>query len=59
MFYVFILFCAILRAGSGLATGRSPIKEVLPTVYMITKLKKSGQDPTESCKTLTKRRMNE
>jgi hypothetical protein len=32
--------CVILCVGSGLATGWSPVQEVLPTVYRITKLKK-------------------
>jgi hypothetical protein len=31
--------CVVLCVGSGLATGRSPVKGVLPTVYRIKKLK--------------------
>jgi hypothetical protein len=31
--------CAVLRIGSGLATGWSTVREVLPTVYRIKKLK--------------------
>jgi hypothetical protein len=32
--------CVVLCVGSGLATGWSPLQEVLPIVYMIKKLKK-------------------
>jgi hypothetical protein len=35
--------CVVLRAGSGLATGWSPVQGVLPTVYRITKLKKTAK----------------
>jgi hypothetical protein len=31
--------CVVLCVGSGLATGRSPVQGVLPTVYRIKKLK--------------------
>jgi hypothetical protein len=36
LFYVYIVLCV----GSGLATGPSPVQEVLPTVYRSKKLKK-------------------
>jgi hypothetical protein len=32
--------CVVLRVGSGLSTGRSPVQGVLPTVYRIKKVKK-------------------
>jgi hypothetical protein len=35
-----VLCAFILCVGSGLATGRSPVQGVLPTVYRIKKLKK-------------------
>jgi hypothetical protein len=41
--------CAVLCAGSGLATGWSPVRGVLPTVYRIKKLK-SSQGPTKGCR---------
>jgi hypothetical protein len=36
------LFC-VCAAGSDLATGWSPVKGILPTVYRITRLKKSAR----------------
>jgi hypothetical protein len=47
------LFCAcvVLRVGSGLAAGWSPVQGVLPTVYSIKKCK-SGQDPTKGCRSI-------
>jgi hypothetical protein len=44
--------CAVLYAGIGLATGRSPAQGVLPTVNRITKLKKKGQGPTKGCRAI-------
>jgi hypothetical protein len=41
LFYV----CAVLCVGSGLATGWWPVQGALSIVYMITKLRKSGQGP--------------
>jgi hypothetical protein len=43
------LFCvhAVVCVGTALARGWSPVQGVLPTVYMITKLKESGQGPTK------------
>jgi hypothetical protein len=35
--------CVVLCVGSGLETGWSPVQGVLPTVYMITKLKKAAR----------------
>jgi hypothetical protein len=47
------LFCVyvVLCAGSGLATGWSPTRRVLSTVYRIKKLK-NGQGPTKGCRTI-------
>jgi hypothetical protein len=42
----FILF-VVLCVGSGLATGRSPVQGVLPTVYKIEKLKKRPRSNKE------------
>jgi hypothetical protein len=42
VYSVFVLFCV----GSGLATGWTPVRGVLPTVYMIKKLK-SGRFPRD------------
>jgi hypothetical protein len=39
--------CVTLCGGSGLATGWSPVQGVLPTLYRIKKLKKSGQGLTK------------
>jgi hypothetical protein len=41
LFYVLAVLCV----GSGLATGWSAVQRVLPTVYRITKLSKSGHGP--------------
>jgi hypothetical protein len=40
--------CVVLRIGSGLATGWSPVQGVLPTVYRLIN-GKNGQDPTKGC----------
>jgi hypothetical protein len=43
--------CIVLRAGSGLATGWSPVQEVLPTACRITKPnKRNCQGPTRGCR---------
>jgi hypothetical protein len=44
VYSVYVVLCV----GSGLATCWSLVQGVLPTVYMIKKLK-SGQDPTKGC----------
>jgi hypothetical protein len=35
--------CVVLCVGSGIATGSSPVKGVLPTVYRIKKLRKRSR----------------
>jgi hypothetical protein len=39
--------CVVLCVGSGLATGSSPVRGLLPTVYRIKKPKKKVQGPTK------------
>jgi hypothetical protein len=44
--------CAVLRIGSGLGTGWSPVQGLLQTVYIGLWNWKSGQDPTKGCRAI-------
>jgi hypothetical protein len=43
--------CVVVRVGRGLATGRSPVRGALPTMYRIKNLK-SGQGSTKGCRAI-------
>jgi hypothetical protein len=47
--------CVVLRAGSGIATGWSPVQEVLQTVYRLSN-RRSFQGPTKGCRTIDRYR---
>jgi hypothetical protein len=44
--------CVVPCVGRGLAKGLIPVQGVLPTVYRIKKVKKSGQGPTKVCRAI-------
>jgi hypothetical protein len=44
--------CVVLHVGKGLATGRSPVQGVLPTVQKWSRNWRRGQSPTKGCRAI-------